>query len=327
MKIAFFSCSTIFGGVEKIIVDSVNSLCNDHKILLIVPFGCTFKNRLSSAITLYEYKSYDKRYNPFLYLELYDVLKKFTPDILHTHAAKASQIGFILEKFLPLKLVATKHNNRKGAIFNRIKNVISVSNEVAKTIQNKSKTIYFGASPKPITSQKNDIFTIIAIGRLDKIKGFDILIEAVSKLSFAFKLQIVGDGAERKNLENLINSLNLNDKAQLLGFRDDIPELLASSHLQVISSHKEGFPVTLVEGIFYSNIIISTPVGGIVEIISPDFLTTHDTLREKIVSIAQNYEASVIAFAKEHEKYKGILTLEHYIQNLTNYYKEVLCNP
>ncbi len=48
-------------------------------------------------------------------------------DIVHTHGAKATQITYLLNKISPFIHIATKHNTRKGKIFNKVKNVISVS--------------------------------------------------------------------------------------------------------------------------------------------------------------------------------------------------------
>ncbi|AII15234.1 glycosyltransferase, family 1 [Campylobacter iguaniorum] len=323
MKIAYFSCSTIYGGVEKIIIETLNELCKDNEILLIVPRGCQYKNQLDSKVTIYEYKSYDKRYNPFLYAEIYKVLKDFSAQILHSHAAKATQIGFVISKFMDFKFIATKHNNRKGKIFNRVKNVICVSKAVANTVNHETKTLYFGIKNQAIKRDLPDIFTITAVGRLDLIKGFDQLIKSVQILDFPFILQIIGDGKEKENLQNLINELSLNDKVKLLGFRSDIAQILANSHLQVISSLKEGFPISLIEGIFYSHVLISTPVGGIVEILDSNFFIENNNFATKIEEIYQNYNDFKTKFAQTHSKFRQILTFENYILNLKNYYKEV----
>ncbi|ANE33875.1 glycosyltransferase, family 1 [Campylobacter hyointestinalis subsp. lawsonii CCUG 27631] len=314
MKIALFSHSTIFGGVEKIVVETANELSKTDEILLIIPRGCLYKDKVCSDVQIYEYKSYDKRYNLFLYFELFFVLKKFQAEILHSHGTKATQISFIISKFLPFKFIATKHNNRKGKIFNRVSNVIAVSKAVAKTIKKPCKVIYFGINPK------DAVFTITAVGRLDKIKGFDILIDEVSKLKFDFILQIVGDGKERENLQNQIKRLNLQSKVKLLGFRSDIRQILANSHLQVISSRNEGLPITLIEGIFYTPIVLSTPVGGISEILDDEFLSTHTNLGSKIEQIYKNYDYFKALFTKKHESLKQILTFQNYILELRKYY-------
>lgn len=398
MKIAYLCCSRFYGGVEKIVIDSLNELCKSEQAALIVPDRCEFLQRLDVRVQIYQYKSRDKRYNPFLFAEIYRFLRSGGFEILHSHGAKAAQIGFVVEKFLNLKLVATKHNDRKAPVFDRVRNVIAASRKVATTINHAAKVIYFGIEPRQefanreiyarckdaegaanralerkkdacgdsddaagasqdmagaafasqdtpldadasqnktgsvFVSQKganaaaeNFKFSIVAVGRLDKIKGFDLLIRAVSELKFNFELKIYGQGGERQNLQNLIDSLKLQDRVRLCGFCDDVAAALAASHLHVISSRKEGFPVILIEGIFYSPVLISTRVGGISEILSEEFLCEAAALGAKIDEIYRTYGKYARAFAQKHAGLKQTLTLQNYISSLKNYYEELLC--
>ena len=388
MKIAYLCCSRFYGGVEKIVIDSLNELCKSEHTALIVPDRCEFLQRLDARVQIYQYKSRDKRYNPFLFAEIYRFLRSGGFEILHSHGAKAAQIGFVVEKFLNLKLVATKHNDRKAPVFDRVRNVIAASRKVATTINHAAKVIYFGIEPRLefanheilarckdaegaanealketkdargdsagvagvsqnmafdadasqnktssiFVSQQgasaaagNFKFSIVAVGRLDKIKGFDLLIRAASELKFDFELKIYGQGGERQNLQNLIDSLNLQDRVRLCGFCDDVAVALSASHLHVISSRKEGFPVILIEGIFYSPVLISTRVGGISEILSEEFLYEPANLGAKIDEIYRTYGKSARAFAQKHAKFKQTLTLQNYISSLKNYYEELLC--
>ena len=323
MKICYFSCSSIYGGVEKIVVDSLNEISKYYECALIVPNGCRYKDKISSNIKIIEYKSYDKRYNPFLYLEVLNVIKNY--DIVHTHGAKATQITYLLNKISPFIHVATKHNTRKGKIFNKIKNVISVSAEVAKTIAHPSKVLYFGIQKNEnLNFEKSKVFTILAVGRLDPIKGFDRLIEEVSKLDFDFRLNIIGEGSQKIKLEKLIEDNNLKNKVSLLGFQNNIPEYLASSHLQVISSLTEGLPLTLLEGIMNSSVIISTPVGGIVEVLDKDYLVKIEDFSTKITQIYNNYENICVDFKSKHEHFKQKFDFNDYSKNLIEYYKGCL---
>ena len=323
MKICYFSCSSIYGGVEKIVVDSLNEISKYYECALIVPNGCRYKDKVSSNVKIVEYKSYDKRYNPFLYLEVLNVIKNY--DIVHTHGAKATQITYLLNKISSFIHVATKHNTRKGKIFNKVKNVISVSSEVAKTITNPSKVLYFGIQKSEnLIFEKNEIFTILAVGRLDPIKGFDKLIEQVSKLEFDFKLNIIGEGSQKLKLEKLIIDNKLEKKVSLLGFKNNIPEYLASSHLQVISSLTEGLPLTLLEGIMNSSVIISTPVGGIIEVLDKDYLIKIEDFSSKITKIYNNYENICEDFKLKHEHFKQKFDFNDYSKNLIEYYKNCM---
>lgn len=323
MKICYFSCSSIYGGVEKIVVDSLNEISKYHECALIIPNGCKYKDKVSSSVKIIEYKSYDKRYNPFLFLEVLNEIKNY--DIVHTHGAKATQITYLLNKISSFIHIASKHNTRKGKIFNKIKNVISVSIEVAKTINHPSKVLYFGIQKNVnLEPKKNDTFTILAVGRLDPIKGFDNLIEQISKLDFDFHLNIIGEGSQKVKLERLIEDNNLKNKVSLLGFQNNIPEYLANNHLQVISSLTEGLPLTLLEGIMNSSVIISTPVGGIVEVLDKDYLVKIEDFSTKITEIYNNYENICKDFKSKHEHLKQKFDFNDYSKNLIEYYKGFL---
>lgn len=317
MKICYFSCSNIFGGVENIILQTLNELCKNDEVSLILPKGAKFLDKFDKRVKIYEYKSYDKRYNPFLYMEVLKIIKNY--DIIHTHGSKATQICYILSKFCDFKFVSTKHNDRKGKIFNRVKNVIAVSKSVAKSIKNQSKVIYFGIKPKILEPKRPEIFTISAIGRLDKIKGFDILIKEVAKLKFDFRLNIYGDGKEKENLQNLINELNLQNRVKLLGFCENIPQILANSHLQVISSLKEGLGIVLIEGLLYSNITISSDIGDSMEILGDKFV--YKNLLDKINEVYYNYEIFYEKFLDIKKKNVNNFSFKNYINEIKKYYK------
>ena len=79
MKIAYLCCSRFYGGVEKIVIDSLNELCKSEQTALIVPDRCEFLQRLDARVQIYQYKSRDKRYNPFLFVEIYRFLRLFYP--------------------------------------------------------------------------------------------------------------------------------------------------------------------------------------------------------------------------------------------------------
>lgn len=329
MKIAYFVCSRFFGGVEKVVCDSINALSLQHETLLIAPKECEFMDKISQKVQIYEYKNYDKRWNLFLYFEIYKILSKFGTQILHSHGAKATQMAFILSKFMDFRLVATKHNARKGKIFERIKNCLCVSKIVQKTIKNESKVLYFGIKPQNVKKANltKNPFIITAIGRLDPIKGFDELIKVCVNLKFDFILQIVGSGDELENLQNLAKNLGISKKVKFLGFSDEIAQILANSHLQVISSKNEGMLIVLLEGLFYSSVILSTRVGIADEILSEEFLVDYENLESKINKIYANYDEFKVKFENLALQKREKFSLDNYVLNLQNYYKEILCKP
>jgi glycosyltransferase involved in cell wall biosynthesis len=90
---------------------------------------------------------------------------------------------------------------------------------------------------------------IISVGRLNRQKRFDILIDACSKAGRrqACELWIVGEGPERRALERRIKERGLSGSARLLGFRENPYVLMRRASLFVLTSDYEGLPNALIE--------------------------------------------------------------------------------
>lgn len=91
---------------------------------------------------------------------------------------------------------------------------------------------------------------IVAVGRIETQKGFDILIrifDRVLKSHPDWKLVIVGEGTKRQSLELLITSLGLTEKVLLIGRITDPSEVMRNASVFALSSRFEGFPNVLIE--------------------------------------------------------------------------------
>ncbi|MDP2709131.1 MAG: glycosyltransferase family 4 protein [bacterium] len=110
-----------------------------------------------------------------------------------------------------------------------------------------------------------------SIGNLYPTKGFKYLIEAANILINEKKLLaafiIIGEGAERKKLEQLIAGYKLKNNFILAGRIDQPAKLLPAFDLYACSSVKEGFPYSVLEAMQAGLPIVSTNAGGIPEMI------------------------------------------------------------
>ena len=103
--------------------------------------------------------------------------------------------------------------------------------------------------------------TISAMGRLVALKGFDILLEAFSRCAEKHRdwsLIILGEGEERRRLENLAMELGIADRVRMPGRTEDPFRILRETDLFVLSSRCEGFPMALVEAMACNLAVIST---------------------------------------------------------------------
>ena len=104
---------------------------------------------------------------------------------------------------------------------------------------------------------------ILGVGRLVAQKNFSRLLEAFALVQTQYghkdvMLQIAGDGEDRAMLEQKARALGIADTVRFLGFRDDVAQLMASSHLFVLSSDYEGLPAVVVESLAANCPVIST---------------------------------------------------------------------
>jgi starch synthase (maltosyl-transferring) len=113
---------------------------------------------------------------------------------------------------------------------------------------------------------------IVSVGRLDVQKGIDWLLEAMPR-AFAelaeHDLVVVGEGPERARLEALAERLGIAQRVHFLGFRQDVPEILAAGDLLVLPSRWEGMPNAVLEAMAAGRAVVATDVEGVAEALGP----------------------------------------------------------
>ncbi|KAB0666921.1 glycosyltransferase [Oryzomonas japonica] len=113
-------------------------------------------------------------------------------------------------------------------------------------------------------------YTLGAIGRFSREKGFDRLIEAVAILAPKrqdLRLVILGDGDLRRELEQKVRELGLQNRVLMPGYRDNARNYLPFFRVFVLSSLTEGLPLVLLEAMQAGVPVVATSVGGIPEVL------------------------------------------------------------
>ena len=108
------------------------------------------------------------------------------------------------------------------------------------------------------------------IGRLTVVKGHRYFLQGAAQVLQTIphcKFLVIGDGPLRSDLELLANDLGISDSVRFLGYRDDIPELLAVVDISVLTSIREGTSMVLLESMAAGKPIVATDVGGTPEVV------------------------------------------------------------
>ncbi len=168
-------------------------------------------------------------------------------------------------------------------VYNKADKVICVSEGIKKEFEkigiNNCHTIYnplttFTKKTKQNKTKQNKTKIYINIGRLDKQKGQKYLISAfneVVKKQNNSELWILGEGPEKTELKQQIDSLNLTKKVSLKGAVDDVDKYLNKADCFVFTSIYEGFGLVLIEALNHNLPIISTDCDhGPREILAPE---------------------------------------------------------
>jgi len=151
-----------------------------------------------------------------------------------------------------------------------VKKIVTCSSEIEKKLNNNYKlknikTIYNPIDlhlidQKLLASKPFKFDYVLAVGRLDRQKGFDILIKSFAKTNLRkrVKLVILGEGEERKYLEKLIVKYDLKSQVLLFGKVDNPFIYMKYAKFFISSSRHEGFSNVLLEALACRAPIIAT---------------------------------------------------------------------
>ena len=152
--------------------------------------------------------------------------------------------------------------------------VVQIYNGVDQTRFGPASERPLHLAPQGFLDQES--LVIGTVGRLAAVKDQAALVRAFALLQQQVPVQVkarlrlvlVGDGPSRRELERLVNELELDEKAWLAGDRDDIPEMLRLFDLFVLPSLGEGISNTVLEAMATGLPVVATRVGGNPELVS-----------------------------------------------------------
>ncbi len=299
MRFCIVSTQDKLGGGEVLVTAMATELRQlGHDVGWIVREGSQVEAQLADAGESILHRTKKRGRNLRDFLRVRRVVRAWQPDVLLMNDSHAVILaGFatiLLGRQKPLRL-AYKHTVfplRSKLKYRLLSDkVICVSNAardniVKGGIPSADALVVYGGVPLPtesaeeIEQHKQTIraelslnakdLLIVAVGNLLECKGHNELLEAVARLDAkpSFRLVIAGDGERRPALEQLIKSLGIADRVQLLGYRRDANALIDAADFVVHPSRSEGLSLVLIQSLMRSKPIVATAVGGAAEVLA-----------------------------------------------------------
>jgi colanic acid/amylovoran biosynthesis glycosyltransferase len=232
-------------------------------------------------------------------VEQLDWVREFDPDVIHAHWATypstaALALGRLVGKpfgftshahdiFLHDHLLREKIESAAVPVTVSRYNVAWLADHVTTRAGDRLSVIHCGVdlAKLPFRDDEREEDLIVTVGRLDPIKGFDVLIDALADLNERgrrFRCQIIGEGALRRELQARIDRQRLSPLVELVGARPQAEVRAALGRATVFalpsqiaaSGDRDGIPVSLMEAMAAGAPLVSTRVSGIPELIEDE---------------------------------------------------------
>lgn len=222
---------------------------------------------------------------------LWRLMVRFRPDIVHTHTAKAGAVGRLAGLLYGkrCKFIHTFHGHIfhsyygqwKTRLFLAVERILARVNtdrivvlspqqllEIRDTFRigrpEQFVVIPLGIDFDAIRATGNvqrATRTVGIVGRLTAVKNHDLFLRVAARMQGAARFVVYGDGSERERLERLAG-----DRVEFAGTRA-IDEIYPSLDVVALTSRNEGTPLALIEAMAAGKPIISTAVGGVVDLL------------------------------------------------------------
>lgn len=273
------------------------------------------------------------RWNPVLIFKIFKLIQQVQPELVHAQGGKASKIISFLQPWLKVPTVATVHGMKNHVRdYQRFDRLICVSQHVADKFNYRSgvSVIHNGVDLLPQQTSTDQAITserAIAIGRLDAVKGFDRLIQAWQGVDY--RLDIIGEGAAREKLEQLIVQFDLQDRVRLLGFQSAIADEIRNCSFVIVSSLKEGGPIVVAEALLLHTPVVATDVGMAKEFIPAAYIAADaevQSLQQLIHTTLAQRSRLAHDFEPAYQKAAASLTLKAMCQKTIAVYQQLRLN-
>lgn len=297
MKVLHVITSLCIGEAEKLLVDTIpiyNKKGVETDVLVFQGRQTPFRKQLEEQGCRVFQLSEDRNvYNPINIIKIIPYLKKY--DVVHTHNTASQLFVAIASVLCSVVLCTTEHttSNRRRSwkwyvpidrfMYQRYKHIICISDKTEENLRNYigdvaigistiyngvDVTKYFSALANPAFKRNGSKYILCMVAGFRYQKDQDTIIRAFRFLDKSlFELWLVGDGERRAALEQLVEAEGIKDNVRFWGIRTNIPEIMKTADVVVMSSHWEGFGLAAVEGMAAGKPVIASDIDGLSQVV------------------------------------------------------------
>ncbi|MDP6339989.1 MAG: glycosyltransferase [Candidatus Marinimicrobia bacterium] len=284
-----------WGGGEKWMIGAARGLkARGHEVTLSGKANSVFLRKAKDAnLDILPLNIYAD-YNLFKIWHTKRILKRKRVDVIVLNLNKDIRVAGIAARMAKVPVIIArngiqlfsdkwKHKKTIGIVDGIITNSESIRNAYNTfpwMAQEKTTVIYNGlkmngmvepADVHTIWNIPKDNLVFVAAGRLTGQKGFDLLIEATSRMNGSarpFTVLIAGMGKNRKALEKQIDESQLNGSVKLIGFQNNLPAILKAADYIIMPSRQEGMPNVVMESMALGKPVLAANVNGVPELMN-----------------------------------------------------------
>ena len=300
----------------------------------------------------------------WVFLTLYRYVSKNNLDVIHTHSSVDSWLGGVVGKLSGVPVIRTRHVSLPVNDFfpnhllysyipQRILTSGNMISDIVKQVRcvdsNKVVSIPAGVDLRKFDSEisgekireelKVDSNQIL-IGKIGVVrgwKGHNYFLEAIplilKKIPYA-KFVIVGDGPGFKEIKSKVKLAGIDNKVDLLGHREDVPEIMAALDVQVLASFAgEGTPQVIPQAFAMKTPVVATKIASI-----PDLLGQGErgiliepenalSLAEGVLKLIRNPDIAKRLVENAYSFCLKELTVDKMMDSTIAIYEEVASSP
>lgn len=336
-----------YGGAEKVVFDLASNANNDKFDVRVACLAAgdmipKFEKNNIAVFVCNQNKSISGLISAIR--KLYKHIKSKKIEIIHAHMYHALLVASIIKLFRPkTKIVFTPHNVNLEHISREIITFLLRPLRLIDILFSKieKKRFYNGpvcVIPNGIkinqsvnrkAKRKDEEFVFICVGGFRPQKNYLQFFERVVSTidpKFKFKVLIAGKGELVKEIEQSIKQNGIENRVQLLGLRNDIPELLDSSDAFLMPSKWEGFPIAILEAGERQMPIIATPVGSVPNILNEEcgYVSSINDFASTMEFVMENHEKALLRGKNLRGKIIEKYSIQSVIKQHESLYSELL---